>query len=82
MSTKTYAADDYAEIGRRMRELAEQQTAEIVNKPAYTCVVCGNSGWLRSSECDVCGNPMGMPQPGNDGGDIYGDFYAGWQHTG
>ena len=62
-----FAADDYAEIGRRLRELKEE--AGIVEP----CKTCDGGGWVMSSYqsagapnmkcCPDCRNPNGVPQP-------------------
>lgn len=66
--TDTKAADDYAEIARRMREIKDE---EQVEDEGY-CSACEGGGWecygLGRGDphfrvCTVCGNPNGHPSP-------------------
>jgi hypothetical protein len=62
-----FAADDYAEIGRRLRELKEEAGA------VEPCKTCDGGGWVHSGlhvagaplmeACPDCRNPNGVPQP-------------------
>ena len=75
MSSKTYAADEYAEIAARMRELKGEVVAVAVEDTAEDdyCDACDNGGWVMSSyqaahppnleECPRCCNPLNLPCP-------------------
>ncbi len=63
--TQTPAADDFAFIAQRQRELAAEEAK-------LKCAGCANGGWQYDSAagwavCAVCQNPKGLPLPNYSG---------------
>ena len=62
----TQAADDFATIAQRAREIAAETQNEI---QAATCRRCAGIGWIYYAaasiycSCPSCGNPDNLPQP-------------------
>lgn len=60
-----FAADDFAEIARRSKEIAAEENAPRCDK-------CNDRGWIQFGAldsnqpfliCPTCGNPRGMDRP-------------------